>query len=492
MEMILNIVKTINAYLSDYVLIILLVGVGLFFTIRTRFVQIRCFGEGVKQVFGGLSIKGKKHHGGLSSFQALATAVAAQVGTGNIVGASGAILIGGPGAIFWMWIIAFLGMATNYAEAVLAQKTREVNEDGAVFGGPVYYIKKAFRGKLGKVLAAIFAITAILALGFMGLMVQSNSISESFLNAFGISSQWGWVIGIVLVALCALIFFGGMQRLASITEKLVPFMAIAFLLFGVIVLCVRIKYIPQTFGMIFRYAFTPNALIGGGVGAAIKIAMSQGAKRGLFSNEAGMGSTPHAHAMAKVEHPHEQGIAAMIGVFIDTFVVLTMTALVVISTLYAEGGVLCGLSSDAYQAAISGPLAVISKTNAMQQAMSSVFGSVGGIGLGDIFVAICIFFFAFSTIICWNFFGKLNAQYLFKNNKILVAIYSTISIMFVFMGTMLTNDLVWELTDFFNYLMVLPNAVALIALSRLVIDESREARQRKKQRKAEKKESKLD
>lgn len=480
MDVVLNIFKTINAYLSDYVLIILLVGAGLFFSIRTKFVQIRCFGEGMKQVFGGVFSKKKSKGEGLTSFQALATAIAAQVGTGNIVGASGAILIGGPGAIFWMWVIAFLGMATNYAEAVLAQKTRKI-EGEQVFGGPVYYIKHAFRGTFGKILAVVFAIATMLALGFMGLMVQSNSIAESFSNAFGISADFTWIIGLVLVALCALIFFGGVKRLASVTEKLVPIMAIAFLLCGFVILCIRVRYIPQTFGMIFKYAFTPNALIGGGAGAAIKIAMSQGAKRGLFSNEAGMGSTPHAHAMASVEHPHQQGVAAMIGVFIDTFLVLTMTALVIISTIYCDGGILSGLSGEAYQAAINGSL--ISKTTAMQQAVSSVFGTA----FGSIFVAICLLFFAFSTIICWNFFGKLNAQYLFKNNKVLVVIYSSISILCVFLGTILSNDLVWELTDFFNYLMVLPNVIALIALSRLVVDETKEAKKRKEDSKMQKK-----
>ena len=482
MDVFLNIIKKINSGLSDYVLIILLVGVGVFFTVRTRFVQLRCFGEGIKQVFGGLSLKGKKQKGGMSSFQALATAIAAQVGTGNIVGASGAILIGGPGAIFWMWVIAFLGMATNYAEAVLAQKTREVDADGNVHGGPVYYIRRAFKGRFGKFLAVFFSLSTIFALGFMGLMVQSNSISESFSVAFGIPSNWTWLIGIVLMMLCAFVFFGGMQRLASITEKIVPIMALLFLLCGFIVLCFRIRYIPETVGMIFQYAFTPSALIGGGAGAAIKIAVSQGAKRGLFSNEAGMGSTPHAHAMASVKHPHEQGVAAMIGVFIDTFLVLTMTALVIISTLYTEGGLLYGLSGEAYISAVSGADAVISKTGAMQQAVTSVFGTVGGVNIGNLFVAICILFFAFSTIICWNFFGKLNAKYLFKSNKIAVAIYSTLSVIFVFLGTVLSNDLVWELTDFFNYLMVLPNVIALIALSRLVADETKEARARKKRK----------
>ena len=423
----------------------------------------------------------------MSSFQALATAIAAQVGTGNIVGASGAILVGGPGAIFWMWVIAFLGMATNYAEAVLAQKTREVDGEH-ISGGPVYYIKRAFRGTFGKILAFIFAIAAVLALGFMGLMVQSNAIAESFSTAFGIPKNFTWIIGLVLVAFCALIFFGGVKLLASITEKLVPFMAIAFLICGAVILCIRIQYIPQTFGMIFKYAFTPVSLIGGGVGIALKTAISQGAKRGLFSNEAGMGSTPHAHAMASVKHPHEQGVAAMLGVFIDTFVVLTTTALVLISTLYCGNGLLAGQTGSAYEALINSETGKIANTNAMQKAVSSafgdVFGDVFGNAFGSIFVAICLFFFAFSTIICWNFFGRLNAQYLFKNKKVFVVIYSVLSIVFVFLGTVLKSDLVWELTDFFNYLMVLPNVIALIALSRLVIDETKEARKRKKREKS--------
>ncbi len=462
----LNIVSKANAYLSDYILIILLVGVGLFFTIKTRFVQVRCFGEGMKRVFGNIKFSGGKQKGGLSSFQALATAIAAQVGTGNIVGASGAILIGGPGAIFWMWIIAFLGMATIYAEAVLAQETRVADENGEIHGGPVYYIKRAFPNGFGKFLAVFFAVAAILALGFMGSMVQSNSIAESCNNAFGIQ---GWVVGIILAVIAGIIFIGGIQRIASVTEKLVPIMAILFLLGGIVVLICRIQYIPATFGAIFKYAFTPSALIGGGIGYAIKTAISQGAKRGLFSNEAGMGSTPHAHAQANVEKPHDQGVAAMVGVFIDTFVVLTMTALVVISTLFVGDGALAGLTGGAYISATSGADAIVSKTNAMQQAMGSIFGG----NIGGIFVAVCLLFFAFSTIISWNFFGKVNVQYLFKNSKIAVVIYSVIAIAFVFMGTMLSNDLVWELTDFFNYLMVLPNAIALVALSSIVVKASK-------------------
>ncbi len=472
-KFLLPIVQTANSYLADYILIILLVGTGLLFTIKTRFVQVRYFGKGMKDVFGNLSLRGGKNKGGLSSFQALATAIAAQVGTGNIVGASGAILIGGPGAIFWMWIIAFLGMATIYAEAVLAQETRVTDENGEIHGGPVYYIKKAFKGTLGKILATFFAIASILALGFMGSMVQSNSIAESVCNAVGVSYlDWGWIVGVVLALVAGFIFLGGIQRIAAFAEKAVPIMAVFFLLGGLLVLAIRIKYVPETFGLIFKYAFTPDALIGGGIGYALKTAISQGAKRGLFSNEAGMGSTPHAHAQANVEKPHDQGVAAMIGVFIDTFVVLTITALVVINCLYAGEGGLASLTSAEYSVATSGAAAIVSKTNAMQMAFSSAISTIVGEAaapkVGGIFVSLCLMFFAFTTILGWNFFGKINVQYLFKNNKIAVTLYSIIAIIFIFVGTLLSNDLVWELTDFFNYLMVIPNVLALVALSSIV------------------------
>ncbi len=498
-----ELIGTINGYVSDYILLILLVATGLFFTIKTRFVQVRCFGEGMKKVFGNLSLKGGKQEGGLSSFQALATAIAAQVGTGNIVGACGAILVGGAGAIFWMWVIAFFGMATIYAEAVLAQKTRVVDENGNVAGGPVYYIKKAFAGKLGKILAGFFAVATVLALGFMGAMVQSNSISgsaqevvnqvapgSSILNPIvdGTTiSVFTIIVGAVVAILAAAIFMGGVSRIASVTEKIVPIMAGLFLVGGLLILCIRIKYVPETIGMIFKYAFMPQALIGGGIGYALKTAISKGAQRGLFSNEAGMGSTPHAHALANVKKPHDQGVVAMIGVFIDTFVVLTMTALVVISCMYAGNGQVKALfdmfgdkTSDALE------LAGISNGNLMQKAtgmaIGSVFGDDLGAKIGAIFIAVCLFFFAFSTIIGWNLFGKINFQYLF--GKKALVIYTVISLVFIFLGACLENGLVWNLTDFFNYLMVIPNAIALIALYKLVKDESDEAAALKKAAKA--------
>ncbi len=463
----LPIVQTVNEYLSSYILIILLIGVGLWYTIKTKFVQVRYFGKGMKKVFGNLSLKGGAQEQGMSSFQALATAIAAQVGTGNIVGASGAILTGGPGAIFWMWVIAFLGMATIYAEATLAQKTRVVDKDGEVHGGPVYYITTAFKGKFGKFLAGFFAVASVLALGFMGSMVQSNSIGSTINTAFGIPT---WVAGLVLVAICALIFLGGTKRLAAVCEKIVPVMAGLFLLGGLIVLAIRIEVVPATFAMIFKYAFQPQAILGGAFGAGIKAAISQGAKRGLFSNEAGMGSTPHAHAQANVEHPHDQGIVAMIGVFIDTFIVLTLNALVIIATLYTPGGELAGVGAAAASETIT-------KANLAQTAFGSVFGS----SIGAMFVAICLFFFAFSTILGWNMFGKINAVYLFgkKNPKVCTTIYTLIALVFVFVGTLVSNDLVWELTDAFNYLMVLPNAIALFAMTKVVTTSLKEIESKK-------------
>ncbi len=444
------VVCRINEYLSNYILVFLLIGVGLWYTVRTGFVQVRFFGEGMRKVFGNLSLNGGKQSSGMTSFQALATAIAAQVGTGNIVGASGAILTGGPGAIFWMWVIAFFGMATIYAEATLAIKTRRVDKDGTIHGGPAYYITTAFKGGFGKFLASFFAVAITLALGFMGCMVQSNSIGSAFQTAFGVPSQF---VGVVLVIFCGFIFLGGVNRLAAVTEKVVPVMAVIFLVGAVGILVVRIQDVPATFALIFKYAFQPQAIIGGSFGYAIKTAISQGAKRGLFSNEAGMGSTPHAHAQANVKDPHDQGVVAMVGVFIDTFIVLTLNALVIICTLYTDGGMLAdGVIPEG-----------VNKTNLAQLA----FGSVLGDSVGSAFVAVCLFFFAFSTVLSWNLFGKINVIYLF--GKKAAKGYAVIALVFLYLGTVMSNDLVWELTDMFNNLMVLPNAIALFALTGMVL-----------------------
>lgn len=451
--------KTINDYLSDYVLVFLLLSVGILFTIKTRFVQVRCFKEGFVTLFGKNN-KNNNQQKGVSTFQAFTTAVASQVGTGNIVGVSGAILTGGPGAIFWMWIIAFFGMATAYSEAVLAQKTRVVSEDGSFKGGPVYYIKQAFKGKFGKFLSLFFSVACVFAVGFVGGMVQSNSIGEAVGSATGVPP---YVIGIIISVLILLVLIGGVKRIASVTEKLVPVMAIFYIVGSIVILAFNVLKLPEAIFLIFKYAFSPQAIIGGGFGYAIKVAISQGAKRGLFSNEAGMGTTPHAHALANIENPHKQGTVAIISVFLDTFVVLSLTALVIISSLYTSGG---ALSSGVI---IDG----IYNTNLVSFAIKNVFG--GGLTASTIsayFIAICLTFFAFSTIIGWNLFGRINFEYLFGKKSVIV--YILISVTFVFLGSFLKSNLVWQLTDFFNYLMVIPNVFALFKLNKVVTNELRE------------------
>ncbi|MCI9570720.1 MAG: alanine:cation symporter family protein [Lachnospiraceae bacterium] len=436
MDALNNVVMAMQHYLSDYILIAALLGGGIWFSISLGFIQIKGFGEGMRRTFGGMfKKKGEAGTDGMSSFQALATAIAAQVGTGNIAGAATAIAVGGPGAIFWMWIAAFLGMATIYAEAIMAQKYKQVGADGEVTGGPVYYIREAFSGSLGKALAAVFAVLIILALGFMGNAVQSNSIAAAFNTAFGVPQI---AMGLIVAAIALFVFIGGTQRIAKITELIVPVMAGLYIIGALIVVLCNFENIPYTIHAIIVGAFNPAAISGGAIGATMKIALTKGVARGLFSNEAGMGSTPHAHAVAKVDHPVEQGFVAMIGVFIDTFVVLNLTAFVIISTKSIASG----------------------KTGAelSQYAFSTLFGKGG-----DIFIAICMFFFAFSTIIGWYFFGQANVKYLFGPKA--VKIYSVLVAVCVLLGSLAQVDLVWNMQDCFNSLMVIPNILALFMLS---------------------------
>lgn len=446
METLNNIVLTIQDYMSNIVLIIALLGAGIWFSFRLKFIQIRGFKRGIKQVFGGLfGKKGEAGNDGMSSFQALATAIAAQVGTGNIAGAATAIAIGGPGAIFWMWVAAFLGMSTIYAEALMAQKYKQIGDDGVVTGGPVYYIRAAFKGAFGKVLAGIFAVLLIFALGFMGNAVQSNSIAASFHTAFGIPQ---WIMGLIVAVLSIAVFSGGMKRIAKVTETIVPLMAGLYIVGSLVVIICNWRNIPLAFYEIFVGAFAPSAIAGGAIGATIKLALTKGVARGLFSNEAGMGSTPHAHAVAKVDHPVEQGHAAMIGVFIDTFVVLTMTALVIVTTRALP---------ESYSVVEGG----YTGAELSQFAYSLVYGK-----FGEIFIAICMFFFAFSTIVGWYFFGQANIKYLFGSKA--VSVYSALVCICVFLGSLAQVDLVWNMADCFNSLMVVPNIIGLLALSGMI------------------------
>ena len=444
MDQLTTLVSDISGFVWNNLLLYILVLTGIIFSIRLKFIQVRKFGEGMRRVFGGINLFGKQaDKDGMSSFQALATAIAAQVGTGNIAGCATALISGGPGAIFWMWLSAFFGMATIYGEAVLAQKFKTRSETGEVIGGPVYYIRQAFKGGFGKFLAGFFAVAIILALGLMGNMVQSNSIGDAFYNAFGVNKL---IVGIIIAAIAAFIFLGGMKRIASVTEKMVPIMAALYIVGSLVVIIANIKNIPSVFYQIFVGAFNPTAVLGGAAGITVKAAMRFGVARGLFSNEAGMGSTPHAHAVAKVDKPEEQGIVAMIGVFLDTFVVLTLTALVILSTN--------SLGSGAEGVALA------------QLAFSKVFGNFGGV-----FIAICLLFFAFSTIIGWYFFGEQNIKYLFGQKA--VKIYALLVVIFVIIGSTLKVDLVWNLSDLFNGIMVFPNLLALLALSGLVVAISR-------------------
>ena len=434
-----DLVLKVNDVLTGSVLIIALVGIGLLFTFKLGFIQIRGFKDGWNRTFGGLfSKKGDAGKDGMSSFQALATAIAAQVGTGNIAGAATAIAVGGPGAIFWMWISAFLGMSTIFAEAVMAQKFKQVSDDGTVTGGPVYYIRGAFKGTFGKVLAAIFAVLIIFSLGFMGNAVQSNSIAASWNTAFGIPKI---AMGIFVAVVSLFVFTGGMKRIAKVTELIVPIMAAFYIVGSLIVIFANVTAIPAAFHDIIVGAFKPAAVAGGAMGATLKLAVQKGVARGLFSNEAGMGSTPHAHAVAKVKHPVEQGFVAMIGVFIDTFVILNLTALVIITT----GSRTTGLTG----------------AQLSQYAFSTLYGK-----FGEIFIAICMLFFAFSTIIGWYFFGEANIRYLFGAKA--VKIYSIIVCICVALGSLQEVELVWNMADCFNSMMVIPNAIALVALSGLV------------------------
>ena len=437
MERLTEVIVEINSFIwGMYCLIPLLCGVGIYFTLRLRFIQIRRFGQAVRLLFGDISFKGKradKH--GMSSFQSVATAIAAQVGTGNLAGAATAIAMGGPGAIFWMWVAAFFGMATIFAEAVLAQVYKTKDDAGHITGGPAYYISQ---GLGSKKMAVFFSVSIIIALGFIGNMVQANSIANAFQAAFSVPPL---LMGVILAAIGAFVFFGGIGRVASVTEKVVPLMALLYVLGGLVVLVLNAEHIIPAFKMIFVGAFDPAAATGGLIGASVKEAIRYGVARGLFSNEAGMGSTPHAHAVAKVKYPAQQGLMGVVSVFIDTFIILNMTALVIFVT-----------------GALDGTTTGIALT---QKAFQLGLGS-----FGFSFVAICLLFFAFSTIVGWYFFGEQNVKYLFGTRG--VNAYRLIVMCFIVLGSVLQVNLVWELADMFNGFMAFPNLIALIGLAKVV------------------------
>ena len=437
MDFLNQLVSDVNGVLwGVFFLIPLLCGTGIFYTIKLRFVQVRKFGLAARFLLGGASLFGKRaDKSGMSSFQALATAVAAQVGTGNVAGTATALVAGGPGSLFWLWVAAFFGMATIFAEAVLAQTYRTKDEQGRVLGGPAYYITLGM-GEKWRPLAVFFSIAIIIALGCIGNMVQSNSIAHAMQTAFNVPAA---VSGVVCAVLAGLVFFG-VGRLARVTGKIVPFMAAIYLIGGLWVFGAHITEVIPAFRLIFVAAFDPEAVMGGALGLTVAKAMQFGVARGLFSNEAGMGSTPHAHAVARVEHPAEQGLVAMFGVF-TTVVIVTFTGIVILVT-----GVLDF------------------KTTGIELTQHAYTVGLGSFGMA--FVAVCLFFFAFSTIMGWYFFGEQNVRFLFRSRGVLA--YRVIVCAFIVTGAMLKVDFVWSLADLFNGLMVLPNLVALVALHKVV------------------------
>lgn len=432
--MINDLINSINGLVRNYLLIGGLIGIGIFYTVSTRAIQFRKFGLAFRKVFAGIFEKNKD---GISSFQALSVAIAAQVGTGNVAGTATAIMVGGPGAIFWMWVSALLGMSTIFAEACLAQKYREKSDDGYV-GGPAYYMKNGFKNKkLGLGLAKIFAVFIVLALGFFGNMTQSNSIATSIHEAFDFIPLLG--VGIAIAIIASLVFIGGIKRIANFAQLVVPLMALLYIIFSLIILYKFRESLPTAIRSIFIAAFNPKAIGGGALGFSVRQALVMGVARGLFSNEAGMGSTPHAHATAQNISPIDQGLTAIVGVFIDTMVVCTATALVI-------------LASGAHTYGLDGALVT-------QKAFELGFGHTG-----KVLLSISLTFFAFTTIIGWYYFGETNIKFLFGKKALLA--YRLLVVFFIVLGSTREISLVWNLSDLFNSLMVLPNVIALLVLNK--------------------------
>ena len=439
MDWLNSLVGDVNSVLwGVFCLIPLLCGTGIFYTIRLRFVQVRKFGLALKILFGGASLFGKRaDKTGMSSFQALATAIAAQVGTGNVAGTATAIVSGGPGALFWLWVAAFFGMATIFAEAVLAQTYRDKDANGHIVGGPAYYITKGM-GEKFRPMAVFFSIAIIIALGCIGNAVQSNSISMAMKTAFDMPLL---ITGVVVAVLSGFVFFGGIGRLASVTEKIVPAMAAIYIVGGTWVICMHAAQIIPAFELIIEAAFNPQAVAGGALGLTIAKAMQFGVARGLFSNEAGMGSAPNVAATAHVTHPVKQGLIQALGVFTDTLIICTCTAFIILFS---------GVST---QASLNG-------IQLTQEALTAEVGSAGGI-----FIALAILLFAFSSIIGNYYYGEANILFITRRKPVLVAYRLLVSAM-VLCGSLMSLDLAWSLADIMMGLMTICNLIAIAILSR--------------------------
>jgi AGCS family alanine or glycine:cation symporter len=436
---VLNILTDIRNFIWGMPLLVLLVGTGIFLTIRLKGLQIRGLVYSLYLAF----IQRKeddKEAGDISHFQALMTALAATVGTGNIAGVATAIVAGGPGALFWMWITGLFGMATKYAEAVLAIKYREKDEFGTMSGGPMYYISKGLGMKWLGVLFAIFA--AIAAFG-IGNMVQSNSVAEAVKASLNIPH---YITGIVLAIFTAMVVLGGIKSIARVTQVLVPVMIVIYIIGALIILMLKISVIPGIFALIFKSAFTPTAALGGFLGATLRETMREGVARGVFSNESGLGSAPIAAAAARTPNPVKQALVSMTQTFIDTLVVCTMTGLVILSS----------------------GLWTLDKTGAELTTLSFRKSLPGGVG--EFVVTFGLIFFAYSTILGWCYYGEKSIEYLFRERA--VKIYRIVFVIFVAVGTMLKLQTVWTLADIMNGLMAFPNLVGLIGLSSVIVAET--------------------
>lgn len=455
----LETVETVNGAVNNFVWVtlglVLLLGTGVITTVITKCFQVSHFGHWMKSTIGSITKRHVTKHtedkGSISQFQALCTALAATVGVGNIAGVATAIVSGGPGAIFWMWLAAFLGMMTNYSENVLGIFYRRKNSKGEWCGGAMYYLQDGLGSyphckKLGRVLAVLFACFAVLASFGIGNASQINTISTNMLSAFHIPL---WVSGIALMVLAALVIIGGIKRIASVTEKIVPFMVVLYLLGAVIVVGVHWRQIGPAFGAIFQFAFGFKAVAGGALGAAVKAAVTWGCKRGVFSNEAGLGSSVMVHSTSNVKEPVMQGMWGIFEVFADTIVVCTLTALVV-------------LTSGLVDLETGAMLTSSEKSTLVAEAFSQTFGSAG-----SAFIAVAILLFAFSTVLGWSYYGTRAWEYLFGTKATIG--YNAVFVVFILLGATMSLDLAWDISDTFNALMLVPNLVGVLALCPVVV-----------------------
>ena len=458
-DFITNINSTINGFVWGLPMMVLILGVGVYLSIRCGFPQFRHFLHIMKNTLGKALEKKEKSDGAVSPFKAMCTALAASIGTGNIAGVSGAIAIGGPGAIFWMWVSALLGMCTKFSEVTLALKYRERNQKGDWVGGPMYYITNGL-GKSWKWLACVFATFGALAAFGIGNMTQINTIASTVNTAISgfiptTESQQtmiAWMVAIICALICAIVLIGGIQRLADVCSLLVPVMAVIYIVAALAVIVVNVSAIPEAFSAIFVGAFNPASVAGGLAGVGIKTALTKGVGRGIFSNEAGLGSAPIAHAAADVDHPVKQGIYGVFEVFMDTIVVCTMTALVVLLGV--------GVQNIEYGTDIGANLTI--------KGFESVFGS----GIPGVAVAVCLTLFALSTVLTWALYGSRCVEYLFgyKASKV----YQVIFCLFACIAGTVELSLAWAIADTLNGLMAIPNLIALALLSPVVIKLSKE------------------